>query len=166
MVYVIMGVSGCGKSTIAKMLATELRVRCFDADDFHSKENIEKMSNSKALNCGDRLPWLVDLAQRTRYWNSLGGATLACSALKESYRKVLELAGNVKFIYLKGSRETLTSRIQARDSFMPLTLLQSQLETLEEPENAIIVDITLSPDEIINVIFNHLDQEEEYALYS
>ena len=98
-------------------------------------------------------------------WNRNGGAVLACSALKSSYRELLRLAGQVQFVYLKGSREILASRMQARDSFMPLDLLNSQLQTLEEPKNAITVSIRLSPEEIIDEIFRNLNQEEQYALY-
>ena len=162
-----MGVSGCGKSTIARMLARELQVNFYDADNFHPRENISKMSNSQALTCGDRLPWLVELAKEVRKWNERdGGAVLACSSLKRTYREVLRFGGDVQFIYLKGSRETLASRMQARDSFMPISLLNSQLETLEEPRSAITVKIDLSPDEIIDEIFRHINREEEYAFYN
>ena len=90
MVYVVMGVSGCGKSTIAKFLAEAMALPFFDGDDFHPQANIDKMASGKSLNDADREPWLQELASQIQLWNQSTGAVLACSALKQSYRDILQ----------------------------------------------------------------------------
>lgn len=149
MVYIVLGVSGCGKTTIGKELAHVLDLPFYDADDYHPLENIAKMSAGQALNDQDRQPWLAKLALLIYQWEQEGGAVLACSALKESYRNILTTSCEAQFIHLKGSKETILKRMKAREHFMPLSLLNSQFETLEEPENAWTISIEQEPHNII-----------------
>ena len=156
MIIVIMGVCGCGKTLIGDMLAKELGLDFYDADDFHSDKSIIKMRDGIALDDSDRMPWLKQLAQAMRKWEKRGGAVLACSALKESYRQILMQGGDVRFVYLKGSRELILSRMRNRKShYMPINLINSQFKILEEPSNAMIVDIARSPEEIKVVFFHY-----------
>lgn len=152
MIYIVMGVSGCGKSTVGDLLAKQLSLPFYDADDFHFPENIEKMANSIPLTDEDREPWLTLLANNIVQWQADGGAVLACSALKKSYRDILRSTtqGVVQFIYLKGDKALLASRLKSRnDHFMPETLLTSQLNTLDPPTEAITVLLENTPNEII-----------------
>jgi len=154
MVWIVMGVSGSGKSTVGKMLAERLGLPFYDADDFHPPSNVEKMSSGQPLNDADRKPWLLALANHVRDWNNTNGAVLACSALKKSYRDLLKSKSpDVHFIYLKGSRRLILQRMKNRSNhYMPPELLDSQLDTLEEPAKAIIVPIDQSPEAIANQI--------------
>ena len=135
-VLVVMGVSGSGKSTIAAMLAQRLHWVYEDADWFHPKSNIEKMHHGEPLNDKDRWPWLHAIAAWIDATRSAGGhGIVACSALKRVYRDIL-IGGrrDVRLIFLRGERDLIARRIAARaDHFMPPTLLDSQLKTLEEP---------------------------------
>ena len=161
MVYVVMGVSGCGKSTVGRGLAKSLSVNFYDGDDFHPSENKKKMAEGKALTLEDRLPWLISISKHIRQWNTHeGGAVIACSALQKVYRDLIETGGNVTYVYLKGSYEVLSSRLKSREGhFMPPALLHSQLATLEEPMEAITVDIDQSPKRIIKAILNQISVE-------
>ena len=145
-----MGVSGCGKSTIAKAFANAIDGTFIDADDLHPQANIDKMSQGTPLNDDDRAGWLDTIATTIQK----SDATLlciACSALKQSYRdRLRHNAENLAFIYLHGTRELLQSRLDDRkDHFMPSNLLDSQLADLEEPKNATRVEISNSPEEIV-----------------
>ncbi len=138
---VVMGVSGCGKSTIGKALATKLGVPFFDGDDFHPEANIKKMTSKIPLSDEDRWPWLQTLANllSTNYHEK--GCVLACSALKKEYRKILRINDHVKFLFLDVPRDLVTSRQAARlNHFMPTALLDSQFAALEPPADAIVVD--------------------------
>jgi carbohydrate kinase (thermoresistant glucokinase family) len=157
-IYVIMGVSGCGKSTIGQMLAEKLLIPFFDGDDYHPEKNIQKMSKGEPLNDKDRYSWLKAL-------NTLGkkhqskGAVIACSALKEMYRDIIEkdLDPVPVWIYLKGSYDAILKRLEQRSGhFMPPNLLQSQFDVLEPPTKAICISIELEPKEIINDILKKL----------
>ena len=146
---VIMGVSGCGKTTIARSLARNLRVKFLDADKFHPPSNIEKMSSGTPLTDADREPWLDDVGARiAEAAAERGMAVAACSALRRVYRERLNRASdlNLLFILLEGSREILERRVNRRTShFMPPALLDSQLATLERPsadERAFAVSIS------------------------
>jgi len=160
MIYVVMGVCGCGKSTVGEMLAQQLNIPFYDADEFHSDLNREKMANGIALTDEDRNPWLVSLANHMINWNAAGGAVLACSALKQSYRDILSSnkKNKVQFIYLQGDENTLSQRLSYRTQhFMPPALLKSQLKTLEEPIDAITTSIKDSVEEIVANIFKAIN---------
>jgi gluconokinase len=154
-IFVVMGVSGSGKSTIGSMLALRLKWEFEDGDWFHPARNIDKMHAGIPLTDEDRAPWLIaiaDFIDRTR--SSGGRAVVTCSALKRRYRTVI--IGNrpdVRLVYLKGDMELIARRIATRhEHFMPQSLLQSQFDALEEPgpdENPIIVSIAPRPREIV-----------------
>jgi gluconokinase len=159
MVIVVMGVSGAGKTTIGKMLAEQLGWEFFDADDLHSEANKAKMASGIALTDADRMPWLASI--RELITSSLArnlNVTLACSALKQSYRdEIVVDPARVKIVYLKGSAALIASRIAHRTNhFMNKGLLGSQLDTLEEPRDAIMVDITPPPGVIVENIRKQL----------
>ena len=146
MIVVVMGVSGCGKSTVGAALANALGWPFIDADDYHPAENVAKMSAGVPLTDADRWPWL------DRIVDALRGAcaahtnvVLACSALKQVYRDRLARAGELRLVHLRGDRQTIAQRLGARQHrYMPATLLASQFATLEPPAAAI--DIDLRPD--------------------
>lgn len=137
----ITGVCGTGKSTIGKALALHLRVIFLDADDFHPLVNRQKMANGSPLDDADRAPWLAAIAKTISQPIPF---ILACSALKEAYRAQLRLAcPTLKIIHLTAPREVLHARLVARTShFMPANMLNSQLDTLETPSGAPIIDTT------------------------
>ena len=145
MVVIVMGVAGSGKTTIAGELARELSWDFLDADSFHSPASVAKMKSGTPLDDADRAPWLQALRQEiNRYIYEKRNLALACSALKESYRKQLMAGPEVKLVYLKGTFDVLQQRLLHRTGhFMGETLLASQLEALEEPEDAILVDVRL-----------------------
>jgi len=163
MVYVIMGVSGCGKTTIGKMVAAEKGVPFFDGDNFHPEKNVKKMSQGIPLNDEDRKPWLEILAHQITEWNKLGGAVLACSALKESYRNHLKSQSKydqVQFIYLKGSKDLISERLHKRSGhYMPADLLDSQFNDLEEPKDAITISVDGEPKTIAHEILKLTDSK-------
>jgi gluconokinase len=158
---IVMGVSGSGKTSVGKELAQHLGWDFYDADDFHPPENVAKMANGIPLDDSDRAPWLAalhDLISSTLKADRRG--ILACSALKEGYRQQL-LDGNpdVQIVYLKGTYDLIWPRMSVRkDHFMKPQMLQSQLETLEEPTNAWTVDISRSVGEIVQQILKYLKQ--------
>lgn len=157
MIYIVMGVSGCGKSTIGSLLSKHLSLPFYDADDFHFPESIEKMSSGTPLTDEDRKPWLTLLANNIIEWQAGGGGVLACSALKQSYRDILSSTTEnvVQFIYLKGDKELLATRLRSREShYMPETLLNSQLATLEPPKEAITIPIKGSVDDMVTEILD------------
>jgi gluconokinase len=156
-VIIVIGVSGSGKSTIAKALADANRWQYIDADDFHSDTNKAKISHNEPLTDADRRPWLQSLHIQIRHWLASNQTTvLACSALKHSYRNLL--SGNdpaVKFVYLKGSYDLIAERMKQRKGhFAKVELLKSQFETLEEPssDEAITIDIGDNIDSIVQAI--------------
>ncbi len=154
---IIFGVSGSGKSTIGKLLAQKLNVPFLDADQFHSNENIEKMNSGIPLTDKDRLPWLFSINERLK--NSQNdGWVLACSALKESYRTILNNdLKDIHWVLLNGDFDQIASRMAERkDHFMSPSLLKSQFETLEIPEYGIEVSIDYSPSQIVQQILDHI----------
>jgi gluconokinase len=153
--FILMGVSGCGKTAIGKLLAQRLGWDFYDADDFHPPENIAKMTAGIPLNDDDRRPWLTALHDLISNCLEEGHpGVLACSALKENYRQVL-LTGNpnVHVVYLKGDFDLILSRMSARNGhYMKPGMLKSQFKTLEEPLNAQTVPISMSMEEIVAAI--------------
>ncbi|MFZ5993309.1 MAG: gluconokinase [Deinococcota bacterium] len=139
---IVMGVSGSGKTTLGKALAERLGWDFVDADDYHPQTNRDKMRQGQPLTDADREPWLLRLRALIEHHLTAGRPlVLACSALKESYRATLSggLEG-IRFVFLHGSPDLIAQRMQKRTHFMPVRLLQSQLETLEPPREAIWID--------------------------
>ena len=169
-VIVVMGVSGCGKSTIASMLAHRLNWTFEEGDWFHPRSNVEKMHAGVALTDEDRWPWLYGIAAWIDATRRVGNhGTVACSALKRTYRDIL--AGertDVRIVYLKGTRDLIARRLAARDGhFMPASLLDSQFATLEEPgpdEHAIVVSIVAHPRRIVEQIVKRLGKDAAPSL--
>lgn len=165
-VVVVMGVSGCGKSTVGALLALRLRWEFEDADWFHPAANVDKMHSGIPLTDEDRWPWLDAVAARIDKTRRSGGHDIiACSALKRRYRNVL--IGNrsdVRLVYLKGDETLIARRIATRhEHFMPRSLLHSQFGALEEPgpdENPIVISIEPRPREIVAQILSALKMVE------
>jgi gluconokinase len=154
-VILVMGVSGSGKTTVGQQLAAALGWQFSDADTFHSSENIEKMRRGIPLNEADRAPWLQALQTAIQSWLQANQNTvLACSALKASYRKILILdRDRVKPVYLKGSYQVIQARLQARQNhYMTAQLLDSQFAALEEPQDAVQIDVAQPPQMIVQGI--------------
>lgn len=159
MVIVLMGPMGCGKTTVGKILAHKTGWQFYDADDFHPKENIRKMSQGISLDDDDRQPWLEMLRDIIK--DNLAadkGMVLACSALKKKYRQTLGInQKDILSVYLKGSSSLLSERIISRShEFMAKDLLKSQLETLEEPETGLVIEISASPEQICEIIIGEI----------
>lgn len=152
-----MGVVGVGKTTVATLLAEKLGWQFVDADEFHSPENVEKIRHGVPLTDGDRAPWLAALRAAVEKWNAAGtSVVLACSALKQSYRQQLS-AGNVGYVYLKGSYDLIRERLRTRHGhFATESILKSQLQDLEEPENAITVTVDQPSAAIVAEIIDKL----------
>ena len=151
---VLMGVSGCGKTTIGQKLSESLGWVFIEGDNFHPEENIKKMASGIPLTDEDRQPWLETLHNQLQAHQKDGlSAILACSALKECYRQTLrgELKG-IGLVFLKGDFHLIQKRMQERAHFMKAKMLQSQFDVLEEPGNALIVDIRDSSDMIVQQI--------------
>jgi gluconokinase len=143
MIVMLMGVTGCGKTTVGRALAQSLVWAFYDADDFHPPANVAKMASGVPLTDVDRWPWLDRIADLLSRVQARGGhAVLACSALKQSYRDRIARAGDVHVVYLKGDLATIEARLATRrHKYMPASLLPSQFATLEEPADALAVDI-------------------------
>jgi gluconokinase len=155
MVIILIGVAGSGKTTVGRILAARLGCEFSDADDLHPPQNREKMSRGIALTDEDRLPWLYavrDLVQRCLIENR--DAVIACSALKQSYRDLLVVdPAKVRLVYLKGSQAQIAERLAQRAGhFFDRRLLQSQFDTLEEPADAAVVDISGTPESVVDAI--------------
>jgi gluconokinase len=151
MICILMGVSGAGKSTIGQLVGQHLGWQFYDGDRFHPPENIAKMSSGIPLDDRDRLPWLLalqNLIEKTRHDNT--HAIIACSALKQSYRQLLQgEQQDILWVYLKGSYDRLWQRIQQRQNhYMKAEMLRSQLESLEEPTDAVVIEISSTPEAI------------------
>lgn len=146
-----MGTTGSGKTTIGEMLAQRLGWLFLDADDFHSAANKEKMHRGNALSDADRAPWLAAIHNELlRQYQEGRNVVLACSALKQAYREELRAGLQMQVVYLKGSEAVLRGHIEGRHGhFAGDALLPSQLATLEEPTDALIVDVRHTPEEIV-----------------
>jgi len=155
----IIGVSGCGKSTIGSLLSRQTGIPFFDGDDFHSAENIRKMKAGVPLEDTDRWDWLASINARAREEQLKKGAFIACSALKEKYRQILVsgIKNNCRWVLLEGEYETINKRLQERkEHFMPMSLLRTQFDSLEIPVYAIREDISKPAAEIVSDILNKL----------
>jgi gluconokinase len=149
MILVLMGVSGCGKTSVGAILANQLGWTFYDADDFHPPANVEKMRAGIALTDADRWPWLDRLSALLRGKEQSGeDAILACSALRQVYRdRLAQGCKDVRWFFLRGPFELIQSRLATRKGhYMNPALLRSQFATLEEPANATVVDIADTPD--------------------
>ena len=148
--FLIMGVAGSGKTTVAQKLKEEINAFLIEADDYHSKNNIKKMSSGIPLNDEDRYDWLVKIREEIVKRQKTQNLVVTCSALKEKYRAILNVK-NYYLVYLKINKETARKRINnRRDHFMPDSLVESQFSILEEPKKAITLDQSLNPDEMVN----------------
>lgn len=158
MIVVLMGVSGCGKSTVGRALADALGWPLIDADDLHPPGNVQKMAAGTPLADEDRWPWLGRVvAESRRAVAGSGHAVLACSALKQAYRDRLSVAGDVRFVHLRGDRATIAARLASRrHRYMPAALLGSQFDTLEPPGDALAVDIEESVESQVQAIIEAL----------
>jgi gluconokinase len=155
MIVVVMGVSGAGKSTIGKLLASRLDCRFLDADEFHPPANVAKMAAGTPLTDEDRWPWLENVSMKLRQEKK---AVLACSALKESYRQALSTGlADCRFVHLRGSIELIRARLgERKHRYMPASLLESQFATLESPARAIGIDIGQAPERCVEEILRAL----------
>lgn len=160
--FVIMGVSGCGKSSIGAAFAAAIDGQFIDGDDLHPAANVEKMASGNPLNDEDRAPWLIKVGRALK--GGAGPIVIGCSALKRRYRDVIrtEARQPVMFIHLSGSREVLLARLASRSAhFMPVSLLDSQLAVLELPdrdEDAVTVDINQSPRAVLSQLLSKTDR--------
>lgn len=155
---VVMGVSGCGKTTVGQLLADRLGWEFVESDLYHSQEDIRKMSSGIPLSDDDRWPWLKHLNEVIRDAQQREQpVVVACSALKQQYRNLLSsgIEGLI-YIYLKGDYELIYSRMKLREHFMEAGMLASQFEILEEPSDALVVDINQPPEKIVNYLLEKL----------
>lgn len=158
-VVVVMGVAGSGKSTIGALIARGLDADFAEGDRFHPAANIAKMSAGQPLTDADRLPWLEAMAEAIRGWRRADRPTvLACSALRQSYRDLLSGGSDeVRFVHLRATRAQVEDRMAARKGhFMPTSLIASQFATLEEPRDAIALDVGGTPAEVAAQALRHL----------
>jgi gluconokinase len=156
-IVIVFGVSGAGKTTVGKLLATELGWHFLEADDFHSATNVEKMRSGRPLTDEDRWPWLERLREEIQRSLAAGeNAVLACSALKRAYRDRLRVNEKVKFVFLRGDYALIEKQLRRRhDHFMDPGLLQSQFNALEEPqsdEQVLTIQLGRTPDETVEDI--------------
>jgi gluconokinase len=156
MFIVVMGVSGAGKTTVARALASQLGWVYFDADDFHSSANIAKMGQGEPLSELDREPWLEALhGLASRLADESKDAVLACSALRRSHRgRLASGIPDLHFVFLRADRPLVRSRLEGRAGhFMKADLLDSQFASLEEPEEAAVIDAAQPPESIVEQIY-------------
>jgi gluconokinase len=159
MIAIIMGVTGAGKTTIGRALAAALGWEFHDADELHSEESKRKMHHGIALDDADRAPWLNAIRKLiVAMLSENRSGVVACSALKQSYRDEIVVDPElVKVVYLAGSKEVIAERLRnRRGHFMNPDLLQSQFETLEEPDDAIVVDVSMAPEAIVKEVIARL----------
>lgn len=160
MVIYIMGVAGSGKTTIGQKLSATTGYAFYDADYFHPQENIDKMKAAQPLTDEDRWPWLDNIHSFVSKQLQTCDIILACSALKELYRQRLSkgIETQCRWVYLNGSYQTILQRMQNRTGhYMPTTLLQSQFEALEVPENIIEIDIGMTTEKIVAEIIAQIN---------
>ncbi len=154
----IMGLPGSGKTTVGKILSEQLKAVFIDADDHHSTYNIRKMSNGHPLTDLDRKNWLSSILNNARENLKNQNVIIACSALKEKYRKFL-ISLNFKLVYLKIDHNVALDRIiERKNHFMPSSLLESQIKILEEPRKALIIDANIEVNKIKKIIVKHISK--------
>jgi gluconokinase len=158
MMILLMGVSGSGKTTIGQMLSAQLNWPFVDGDSLHSPANIAKMAAGIPLTDDDRAPWLQSIHAVMEGWRiQQKNGIIASSALKEKYRKVLLTSPEIKLVYLRGTYDLIYSRMQHRPGhYMKAEMLQSQFASLEEPKDAIVIDIGSEPEVIVSTIRQQL----------
>ena len=158
LIIVVIGVAGSGKTTIGTMLAAAMKCTFLAGDSLHPQENIDKMSHGIPLTDSDRGPWLSAIhARMLDYFERGQDLIVGCSALKQSYRRVLAKGIPITWVYLKGSRALIRSRLARRSNhFMKVDLLASQFDALEEPDDALIVDVSATPSVIVEHILSQL----------
>jgi gluconokinase len=172
MIILVMGITGSGKTTVGQLLAERLHWEFADADDFHSAANKEKMHNGIPLTDADRQPWL--LAIRDQIWRWIAAkenGVMTCSALKQSYRDLLLSPGEgnahpdaseIKIVYLRGSYQLIAGRVRARQGhFAGEELLSSQFAALEEPRDALTIDVDQTPEQIVDEALRRLHLSNE-----
>ena len=163
-----MGVSGCGKSTIGQLVSDRLNIPFFDGDDFHPQSNVDKMSNGIPLNDEDRYGWLLTLNKLAKETLEENSCVIVCSALKQSYREILsaDIQNQTKWIHLAGSFDQILDRINKRENhYMQSNLLQSQFDILEQPQNALEINIDLKPEDIVEIIAKNIEMKSEFGLF-
>ncbi len=159
----IMGVTGSGKTTVAKLLSKKINAFLVESDDYHSKKNIDKMSAGIPLNDDDRYGWLIKIKEEIEKRKKIQNLVVACSALKEKYRSILNIKEDY-LVYLKITKKTAKTRIKNRkDHFMPYSLVDSQFAILEEPNVCITLDETLIPEEIISHLTSIIKNKFDYG---
>jgi len=148
MVILVMGTTGAGKTTVGRLIAQKLGWTFLDADDFHPQTNIEKMKHGIPLTDVDRVPWLANIHSRLQQLTGEGkNAVLACSALKQSYRDALSAGLDMRIVYLRGTYEEMRQHILARRGhFAGESILAGQFADLEEPADAVALDVAGTPD--------------------
>ena len=163
MIIVVMGVTGCGKTTLGVELASRLGMAFYDADDYHPAANREKLQSDIPLTDDDRRPWLLEIAGEMPAWEQAGGAVLACSALKEKYRDLLRSgASDMTVVYIKGDADTIARRLEQRGLVGHELIrdydkiLAAQFRDLEEPDDAVVVSNLLSPSEMADEAMKQL----------
>ena len=164
-IVVLMGVAGSGKTTIGNMLADAILCPYLEGDSLHSRANVEKMSHGIPLTDADRAPWLSAIhARMVDVYDRGQNLVVGCSALKQSYRSVLADGLPLTWVYLKGSPELIRSRMRHRAShFMKVDMLSSQFAALEEPFDALIVDVSESPGAIVEWILSEVRKPTRVA---
>lgn len=157
----VMGVTGSGKTTVGSLLAAQLGWEFADADRFHPAANVEKMSRGIVLTDADREPWLAAMRAAIVMWLAEGkNVVLGCSALKQSYRERLGVGVDVRLVYLKGSYELIASRLRERHGhFATESILADQFAVLEEPQDAAVVDVGPTAEEIVAAIRGRMGLE-------
>jgi gluconokinase len=163
MIVIVMGVTGSGKTTVGKMLAQRLKSEFADADDFHSAANKDKMHRGIPLTDADRMPWLASIHEYLAAEDAARrSVVLGCSALKRSYREILVAGLAARVVYLKGSYQVIDDHLRARKGhFADDKILAAQFADLEEPTDAIVVDVRMEPEQIVEEICKRLKGTEE-----